>query len=145
MKNRNERLRTISLDIGLALKDILEEDGIRKVYPVVADVDIQGEFVVYRRAGMILNNTKDIYNDEEVVEMEFIAVGSSYAKALNLAKRIKNALEGYRGLSENIPISNIIMNDASEDYVSESFLQIMTFSVVIDTSRYISSTAVGDN
>lgn len=117
------------LEVGKAIYKILE--GIKSVYPIVADQGAEFPYIVYRRAGLSHANTKDRFNYQEVATVEVIVAATSYLESIELAKQVMYRLEHTRGLYNEISINEIKLIDAEEDYIENTFIQRLTFSIEI--------------
>ena len=125
-----KKIRSSSLLIGKVivqeLKDIIE------VFPIVAPLNTQGNFAVYKRNSLSVENTKDIFNYEENSIYDIVIVTPNYEDGLRLATNAKMYLERLQGhyktsKEEEIIIGDVAMIDASEDWNNESYLQKLTF------------------
>ena len=117
------------LAIGKAVKSILGD--IEKVYPLVADEGTTFPFVVYRRRGLTPSSTKDRYNYKESAIVEIIVASNSYPESINLAEQIKDKMEHTRGIFNGVNVGEITLMNADEDYLEDTFIQIMNFNIEI--------------
>lgn len=129
-----KKIRSTSLLIGKVIADELKSNI--AVYPIVAPQDTKFPFAVYKRTGLGFENTKDIYNTNEIATMELIIVSQSYADGLQIATDLKMFLERLEGVyktknKEEINIGDIVIIDASEDWNNEAYLQKMTLRITI--------------
>ena len=129
-----KKIRSSSLLIGKVIADELKSNI--NVYPIIAPLDTKFPFAVYRRMGLEVENTKDIYNIREIATLELIIVSQSYAESLKMASDLKMFLEHLKGryktnMQEEIIISDITVIDASEDYNNDAYLQKMTLQIEI--------------
>lgn len=129
-----KKLRSSSLKIGKVINQELND--IIQVFPIVAPVKTSFPFAVYKRNGLSVKNTKDIYNFEETATIEIVVASNGYDEGLNIATNIKMYLEHLKGeyktsKEEQINIEDVTMIDASEDWQNDAFLQSMTFEITI--------------
>lgn len=117
------------LEVGKAIYKILE--GIRNVYPLVADQGTEYPFIVYRRVSLSHANTKDRFNYQELATIEVIVASSSYTESIDLAKQVMYRLEHTRGIYNEISINEIKLVGAEEDYIEDAFIQKLTFEIEI--------------
>ena len=89
------KLRTSSLKIGRVIHEQLND--IIRIFPIIADKGVEGNFAVYRRTALNVSDTKDLYNYEEVAYMDIIVVSSTYDNSVELAQAIKIRLEAVNG------------------------------------------------
>lgn len=120
-----------SLQIGKAIYQLLNQNGITKVFPLVADEGTTFPFVVYRRTGLTPASTKDRYNYSELAVIDILVASSDYESGNNLAITIKDLLEHSRGNCNGINIGDIYLVDATEDYIEDAFIQKLTFNIEI--------------
>lgn len=132
-----------SLQIGKAIYSILSNDDEVKtkvndrIYPVIADfetkkdgsLNVQFPFIIYRRSGIENANNKDYINENDYIE--FAVVDNNYPGSIQLAEAVRKSLEGKRLDYDGISISNIILSNATEDYIENSFTQILTFRIIL--------------
>ena len=97
---------------------------------MIADETTEFPFIVYQRSGFNPQNTKD--NSDENVVIDLVTAAESYAESIDIAIRVREALEHKRGTFSNIYIEDIIIEDASEDYIDNTFLQSITIRVILN-------------
>ena len=120
-----------SLQIGKVIYQILNGNGINKVFPLVADEGTTFPFVVYRRTGLMPASTKDRFNYSELAAIDILVASADYESGNALAITIKDLLEHTRGTYGNINVGDIYLVDASEDYIEDAFIQKLTFNIEI--------------
>ena len=108
-----------SLQIGKAIYTILAKNNISKVFPLVADEGTTFPFIVYKRSGLELANTKDVYNFSELATLDIIVAANTYEESIS------------RGTYADITIEEITLDDADEDYLEDTFIQKLTFKINI--------------
>lgn len=97
-----------------------------RIFPIIADQGTAYPFITYRRNGSSNDSNKDsIYEDTTTVELVIASV--SYQESMDIAVKVREALEKKR--YDNI--KDIRLVDASEDYVSEAFIQNLVFTIKI--------------
>lgn len=125
-----------SFNIGKAICSILLENGDvtnivgNKIYPVIADETTTFPFIVYQRSGFTPQSDKD-YTDENV-NIEMVIASETYAESIDLAIKVRKALEHKE--SKTFGIRDIIVQDATEDYIDDTFIQQMSFVVYIENN-----------
>ena len=125
----------MSILVGLAIKGLLEASKAvvgyvdNKIYPVYLTKDEACPFILYRRASVTPNYTKDKYStgDEVVVEISVLAEG--YGESVEIAQVVRDALEKRKYEDERITINDIIMVQAQEDFVEGVYVQVLTFKI----------------
>lgn len=89
-------------------------------------------FISFRR-----NSTEFKYNKDcptlDIINVDIIAVSNNYAQSVEIAECVRNILEYhvYKDTNEGILIDYMVLTDASEDTISESFVQTLTFEIHI--------------
>ncbi len=118
-----------SLNIGKAIYTILQTsiDIDKKIYPLIADEGTTFPFIIYKRTGLTPESTKD--NTNENVSVEINIASSNYSESIDLAIKVRKALEHKKGTYSDIAIEDIIIDDATEDYIEDTFIQTLTFKI----------------
>lgn len=122
-----------SLNIGKAIYTILQtsiDDHIdidKKIYPLIADEGTTFPFIIYKRTGLTPESTKD--NTNENVSVEINIASSNYSESIDLAIKVRKALEHKKGTYSDIAIEDIVIDDATEDYIEDTFIQTLTFKI----------------
>ena len=89
-------------------------------------------FISFRR-----NSTEFLYNKdsrtEDKVSVDIICVSNNYAQSIEIAECVRELLESkvYKDSNEGVLIDYMVLTDASEDTVSDSFVQTLTFEIHI--------------
>ena len=118
-----------SLNIGKAIYTILQTsiDIDKKIYPLIADESTTFPFIIYKRTGLTPESTKD--NTNENVSVEINIASSNYSESIDLAIKVRKALEHKKGTYSDIAIEDIVIDDATEDYIEDTFIQTLTFKI----------------
>ena len=118
-----------SLNIGKAIYTILQTsiDIDKKIYPLIADEGTTFPFIIYKRTGLTPESTKD--NTNENVSVEINIASSNYSASIDLAIKVRKALEHKKGTYSDIAIEDIVIDDATEDYIEDTFIQTLTFKI----------------
>lgn len=118
-----------SLNIGKAIYTILQTsvDIDKKIYPLIADEGTTFPFIIYKRTGLAPESTKD--NTNENVSVEINIASSNYSESIDLAIKVRKALEHKKGTYSDIAIEDIVIDDATEDYIEDTFIQTLTFKI----------------
>lgn len=118
-----------SLNIGKAIYTILQTsiDIDKKIYPLIADEGTTFPFIIYKRTGLTPESTKD--NTNENVSVEINIASSNYSESVDLAIKVRKALEHKKGTYSDIAIEDIVIDDATEDYIEDTFIQTLTFKI----------------
>lgn len=95
-----------------------------KIFPLVAEKDTVGDFIVYQRDGY-----KQEYTQMGVarqIPLVFVnAVSDDYDRSQELASLIYEALEG----TFTDPDMRIHLEDSTEDYEDGKYIQVLQFSI----------------
>ena len=89
-------------------------------------------FISFRR-----NSTEFLYNKdsrtEDKVSIDIICVSNNYAQSVEIAECVRKILEYhvYKDSNEGVLIDYMVLTDASEDTISDSFVQTLTFEIHI--------------
>lgn len=118
-----------SLNIGKAIYTILQTsiDIDKKIYPLIADEGTTFPFIIYKRTGLTPESTKD--NTNENVSVEINIASSNYSESIDLAIKVRKALEHKKGTYSDIAIEDIVIDDATEDYIEDTFIETLTFKI----------------
>ena len=111
-----------SLNIGKAIYTILQTsiDIDKKIYPLIADEGTTFPFIIYKRTGLTPESTKD--NTNENVSVEINIASSNYSESIDLAIKVRKALEHKKGSYSDIAIEDNVIDDATEDYIEDTFI-----------------------
>ena len=128
-----------SLEIGKVIATYLTENKElnaiinNKVFPIVADQGTTYPFVVYKRGGLQTASSKDRYNYSEIAYVEMVVASKSYRQSVEIATKIRDVLDQKRGVLDSININEIRLENAYEDYMSDTdvFVQYLTFRIEI--------------
>lgn len=109
--------------ILLGSKDISTVIG-RKIYPIVAPDGTDGDFIVYQRDGYQQEYSKmGVARQIPIVYVSVIS--DNYDRSNQIASLIYSALEG----SFKNPTMTIHLEDSTEDYVDNKYVQVLQFSI----------------
>lgn len=117
----------ITKSIFTLLKDIFDN----KVYPIVAEQSTTFPFCVVRRTSTDCVKCKDRHNYTETSYLELTIVSNSYENSIELAEKVKDTLDWYRGEVNGIQIVDITVIASSEDYMSDNYVQRLSINVTI--------------
>lgn len=128
------KLRSASLKIGKVIHDELSD--IIDIFPIVAPQNTTGIFAVYKRNSLRVRNTKDIFNYEEVANVDISIIAPTYLESVEKSIDVKMYLEHLHGefktqKDEVINISDITLTDCSESWTGESYVQTMRFDIMM--------------
>ena len=119
-----------SLYIGSAINELIK--NIAPTFPLIAEEGTTYPFIVYKRNNLTPYNTKDIYNYQELASIEIVIADTNYKNSLQLAVKVKERLEHYRGTVQGIDIADITLVSSSEEWIGDAYIQRLNFNIVID-------------
>lgn len=96
----------------------------KKIFPVVAPMKTEGDFIIYQRDGYKQEYTK-MGVTQQIPTVFVNAVSDDYDRSLQLASLIYEALEG----QFSNPDMTIHLEDSTEDYSEGKYFQVLQFSV----------------
>lgn len=128
----------MSLQVGKVIYNILSNDEKvkekvnNKIYPLVADNGTTFPFIVYKRLNIVPANSKDRFVYQETDFVEVAVASDNYNESIELADLVRTALEGKKGIFNNISISKIDFEDANENFLDDTYIQTITFKIFIN-------------
>lgn len=117
------------LSTSETLTTMLGEEN--KIFPIIADNDAKYPFVVYKRLSVSSLQTKDGFG-EDIVSFEITVVHNNYVGSLNIANEIRKILEKKKIESNIMNIYNNKIQNISEDYVGDAYVQKLIFTCNIN-------------
>ncbi len=120
------------LHLTKAIQAILADADITNVHAIVAEENTPQPFAVYRRASLSVDGTKDRLLQTQHATLSVQVVSMDYQSGLLLADSITDALVGKAGTFEGVAIGDITLTDAAEMYNETSYLQDLTFDIIIE-------------
>lgn len=119
-------MQTNSLNIGKVIYDLC--NGICPCYPVIADKGAEYPFIIYRRDGLVQDNTKDTAVADRI-RMEIVLAAKDYDESVRLIQKVKNAIDCRRYYSpdSNICVQKTTITGASERWNNDAYVQSLDF------------------
>ena len=124
-----------TLKIGKYIRQFLIEDeryneivGQTKTFPLIANADTDFPFVTYQRTNAKVMYTKDV-RYENLLEVEITILCDNYPQSIDLICLVRDILEGKRYKDEEIFIRDIRVNEVSEDFNEDTFIQRISFDI----------------
>jgi hypothetical protein len=116
----------ITIEIRSILLDSEEITSLigKKIFPIVAPLKTEGDFIIYQRDGYKQEYTK-MGVVRQIPTVFVNAVSDDYDRSLELASLIYEALEG----DFSNPDMTIHLEDSTEDYSEGKYFQVLQFSV----------------
>lgn len=128
-------LKKTSLSAGSIIRDILlsnEEVKRRtnKVFPIVID-NAQLPYILYRRAALTHNPTKQGTPGADTVTMEVVCYTAKYADGVELAEAVRQALDYASREHDGVRMRSCTLADSEEGYEDDAFVQQLVYQVRI--------------
>ncbi len=127
-----------SLELGRVVKSILLQDEEisrqvgSKIFPLVADKGTSFPFIVYRRDGLTPSTNKDKLIFDTQVRMSFIVASSDYRQGLGICSKVIDVLLASQGRTiGGLEITDLELQDTSEEFREDTFLQLLSITVNI--------------
>ena len=123
------------IQVGKAINNILTNDKTvtakigKRIFPLIANVDTQFPFVVYRRNSIIPVDSKDKFSHEESATIEVVIAANSYNESIEIAELISKSLQGKKGNFSGVEIKKIQLTEAAEDFIEDTYIQRLTFII----------------
>lgn len=103
-------------------------------YPDIAEKGSALPFCIYSITGYFGRDTKDRYNYEESVGVAIDVAAATGAERTELASRIKQTLEGFRGVWRGNRINAVTLNGASTQYGQDAYLMRLNFTITVENT-----------
>ncbi|VTY04829.1 Uncharacterised protein [Prevotella melaninogenica] len=126
-----------SLELGRVVKSILLQDEeisrqVGSIFPLVAEKGTTFPFIVYRRDGLTPSTNKDKLVYDTQVRMSFIVASSDYRQGLGICSKVIDVLLASQGRTiGGLEITDLELQDTSEEYREDTFLQLLSITVNI--------------
>lgn len=124
-----------TLKIGKYIRQFLIEDerynkivGQSKTFPLIANAETSFPFVVYQRTSAKVNYTKD-GRYQNILAVEITIICDNYPESIDLLCLVRDILEGKRYRDEDIWIRDIKVDEVSEDFNEDTFIQRISFDI----------------
>lgn len=126
---------TSALSAGLVIHEVLSEDSgvasaVTKIFPVMTD-SARLPYIAYRRNGLdpIITKAGHIHR----VRIEILCMSERYSQGVEIAEKVKAALDGKRIVGDSGLVINICtLVDAVESWAEDAFVQSLTFEMEIN-------------
>ncbi len=121
----------IKLDVGTDIFTILTSNAEisaathNQIFPIIAEENTTCPFVVYQRINTNFISSKDfIQKNDDMIEIK--VVSDEYKEGVNLAEKICDEMLQQHN---NLDIRQIQLNNASEEWNENKFIQTLTFTI----------------
>lgn len=127
-----------SLELGRVIISILQQDKeLRKqigckIYPLVVNKSTNFPYIVYRRDSLTPSSNKDSLIYDTQVRMSMIIASSDYMQGLDICSKVIDVLLSSQGRTiGGLEITDLELQDTSEEYREDTFLQLLSITVNI--------------
>ena len=111
----------------LADADIVQAVG-QNIFPVIAPVDTDGDFILYKREKYSKNWTKmGVVEDD--CQISITVISDNYDSATAIASMIDNCLTGQHFIKDNTVRMNIDLVDSTEDFEDNKYFEVLLFRI----------------
>lgn len=117
-----------SEDVKALVSETSGETTVYRIYPIVSKTDCAYPFIVYRRSAVDVEYTKDGPIAEEA-DYEIICVAENYASSVEVADAVRTAMENKAGTYATIQVAGTQLQNASENFANDAFIQSLTFNI----------------
>jgi len=111
----------------LITDDKLKELVGNKIYPLVAEESVTYPFIIFTKENAFANYTKDLLT-YDTVNISVAIAAVNYFQTVQIAERVRQILENYR----DDYFYNILLDNVTEDYVEDTYIQQLQFSAKIN-------------
>jgi len=127
------------MKIGLAIYNILTSDTnvtslvSTRIYPNVAKQSSAFPFIVYQTTSTEPTNTKDGVSPLDIISFEILCFSETYTQAVDLAVKVRNALDRNTGTHNTIITQGLSFTGADEHFDIKGqgegiYVQSLTFN-----------------
>lgn len=99
-----------------------------RMFPVAVSADTSFPFIVYERASVRPNSTKD-GSPGDTVTVGVYVFSENYAESVRLAEAVRSALDGTAGRYDTFEVDECDMTGADEAFSENVFMQQLTFEL----------------
>ena len=101
-----------------------------KINPLVADETTTYPFIIYRRSSIVPESNKDYIGESTFIEI--FVVTDKYKEGVDIAELVRTALEHKNITYNGLVVKDIILEDGSEEFVDNAFIQNLTFKIELE-------------
>lgn len=107
--------------------DKLNELVGKKIYPLVAEESVSYPFIIFTKESAYAEYTKDLLT-HDTVTISIAIAAINYFQTVEIAERVRQILENYR----DGYFFNILLNNVTEEFVEDTYIQQLQFSAKIN-------------
>lgn len=128
-----------SLKIGQYILEVLKDNkelmsllGEGKIWPIVARQDTLLPYITYTRDASNIEYTKITGHDNTII-FTYRVFSEDYDEGLNIVNLLRNILERRTiNFPNEIKINDIKVQNVYESYADDMFIQVITFSAMVE-------------
>lgn len=99
-----------------------------KIYPLSTVSETTFPFIVYRRGDIVARYTKDHYIGDSV-KVEIAIMAEGYTQSVTIAEAVRRAIDCSVGVYDGFDVIDARMFKAEEDFIDETFVQLVIFEL----------------
>ena len=125
-----KEITTTSLSGGKFIFNRLSEelaDNVTAIHPVSAP-ETTLPCITYRRNNFSAVGAKT-GRSADTVKVEVVCHDATHTGSINLAERVRHALEGVSGFVDGVNVRSCVLADSSEDRSADAYLQKLFFEI----------------
>lgn len=121
-----------SLKVGRLIYSLLNGDSDltslvgNKIYPIIVEKETTYPFIVYKRANIIPEYTKDYHLKDSVI-MDIVCVSNNYSESVDVVSKVRKVLED----KKYEDIESITVKSADEDFIDNAYVQTISFNLKV--------------
>lgn len=125
---------TKSLRIGNIIHEKCRDLFDGRCYPVIADKGADYPFMLYRRSGIYLTESKDRFIVDNV-NVEIIVADSDYDRSVELIQAVKDRLELHRFRTDEVYIMQTEVTGCSENWHNDAYIQTLALMFKVCSAK----------
>lgn len=99
-----------------------------RIFPVVAPVETNGDFILYKREKYSKEwNKMGVHSDD--CQISVTVISDNYDSATSIAQSIDNCLTGQHFIKDNSVRLNIDLIDSTEDFEDNKYFEVLLFRI----------------
>lgn len=125
------KISALSVLSSRVIKTLLSPIVQDNIYPLVADEDVTGDYIVYRRTGYNMSDNKQRYSAGYAdFDFSIMIVSPEYGRSLELLDEVMDVIIDYQGIIDEVNIADIQLIDSSESWSDSDCIQELDIRVI---------------
>lgn len=125
------KVNALSVLSSRVIKTLLSPVIQDKIYPLVADEDVTGDYIVYRRTGYNKSENKQRYSAGYAdFDFAIMIVSPGYGRSLTLLDEVMDVLIDFKGVVDEVKIEDIQLIGSSESWAETDNIQELEIRVI---------------